>query len=324
MPASGGRDSTITRWRACTSTRTSRPASVGSSPVACSPSRRRAASDIDEVRYREGDAFLFGRETSGLPAEILADWPQERLIRLPMVAGQPQPQPVELGGGRRLRGVAAARIRGWSLDVPAGTLFARRSISALTARSWSSASPVQRVTAVVGVMRMSVASCVATSRDHSVAAGARTFVGLAIRPDEPECAVIEDLDCDLSFMHQAMMEAAQGDEVGEFGLAPMGPVLHVMAVDVTLKAATGEAAAFVAGVQRSADGGRNSAGLSSNVERLAPLVLDDGDEAGIAGEPSRGFSRDRWAVFQLAAAGMAVLRGSRHPHAPRSAGGRRR
>ena len=42
---------------------------------------------FDELRYREGDAFLFGRETSGLPAEVLADWPQDRLIRLPMVAG---------------------------------------------------------------------------------------------------------------------------------------------------------------------------------------------------------------------------------------------
>ncbi len=42
---------------------------------------------FDELRYREGDAFLFGRETSGLPAEVLADWPQDRLIRLPMVPG---------------------------------------------------------------------------------------------------------------------------------------------------------------------------------------------------------------------------------------------
>ncbi len=42
---------------------------------------------FDEVRYREGDAFLFGRETTGLPAEVLADWPSERLIRLPMLPG---------------------------------------------------------------------------------------------------------------------------------------------------------------------------------------------------------------------------------------------
>lgn len=41
----------------------------------------------DEVRYEAGDAFLFGRETSGLPADRLAAWPRDRLIRLPMVPG---------------------------------------------------------------------------------------------------------------------------------------------------------------------------------------------------------------------------------------------
>jgi tRNA (cytidine/uridine-2'-O-)-methyltransferase len=41
----------------------------------------------DEVRYRAGDAFLFGRETAGLPAETLSSWPRERLVRLPMVPG---------------------------------------------------------------------------------------------------------------------------------------------------------------------------------------------------------------------------------------------
>jgi tRNA (cytidine/uridine-2'-O-)-methyltransferase len=41
----------------------------------------------DEVRYAAGDAFLFGRETSGLPPERLAAWPPDRLVRLPMVPG---------------------------------------------------------------------------------------------------------------------------------------------------------------------------------------------------------------------------------------------
>jgi tRNA (cytidine/uridine-2'-O-)-methyltransferase len=41
----------------------------------------------DEVEYRAGDAFLFGRETSGLPAEVLAGWPADRVVRLPMVPG---------------------------------------------------------------------------------------------------------------------------------------------------------------------------------------------------------------------------------------------
>jgi tRNA (cytidine/uridine-2'-O-)-methyltransferase len=41
----------------------------------------------DEVRFAAGDAFLFGRETTGLPGEILAGWPREQRIRLPMVPG---------------------------------------------------------------------------------------------------------------------------------------------------------------------------------------------------------------------------------------------
>ncbi len=41
----------------------------------------------DHPRYQSGDAFLFGRETTGLPRELLAGWPAERLIRLPMVPG---------------------------------------------------------------------------------------------------------------------------------------------------------------------------------------------------------------------------------------------
>ncbi len=35
-----------------------------------------------------GDVFVFGRETSGLPPEILAEFALERRLRLPMLAGQ--------------------------------------------------------------------------------------------------------------------------------------------------------------------------------------------------------------------------------------------
>ena len=35
-----------------------------------------------------GDVFVFGRETSGLPPEILAEFPPDRRLRLPMLAGQ--------------------------------------------------------------------------------------------------------------------------------------------------------------------------------------------------------------------------------------------
>lgn len=40
-----------------------------------------------DVSYRAGDAFLFGRESVGLPRDLVATWPADRLIRLPMVPG---------------------------------------------------------------------------------------------------------------------------------------------------------------------------------------------------------------------------------------------
>ena len=41
----------------------------------------------DLVDYAEGDAFVFGPETRGLPAEILGSIAEQRRIRVPMVAG---------------------------------------------------------------------------------------------------------------------------------------------------------------------------------------------------------------------------------------------
>ena len=39
------------------------------------------------MTYAEGDAFLFGPETRGLPAEILGSVSEPRCIRIPMVSG---------------------------------------------------------------------------------------------------------------------------------------------------------------------------------------------------------------------------------------------
>ncbi len=41
----------------------------------------------DLQRYQPGDAFVFGPESRGLPPEVLAEFPEDRRIRLPMVAG---------------------------------------------------------------------------------------------------------------------------------------------------------------------------------------------------------------------------------------------
>ena len=41
----------------------------------------------DQPRYAEGDAFLFGPETRGLPDEVLARIPDQQRLRLPMQPG---------------------------------------------------------------------------------------------------------------------------------------------------------------------------------------------------------------------------------------------
>ena len=44
----------------------------------------RGARRHDEPRYADGDIFVFGPETRGLPAETLAEFPAEQRIRVPM------------------------------------------------------------------------------------------------------------------------------------------------------------------------------------------------------------------------------------------------
>lgn len=42
----------------------------------------------DQCAFAPGDAFVFGCETSGLPAAVVAEFASERRLRLPMQAGQ--------------------------------------------------------------------------------------------------------------------------------------------------------------------------------------------------------------------------------------------
>lgn len=48
----------------------------------------RATQRYDAPSYREQDVFVFGPETRGLPSEVLALFPPEQLIRLPMRTGR--------------------------------------------------------------------------------------------------------------------------------------------------------------------------------------------------------------------------------------------
>lgn len=47
----------------------------------------KGAQRYDLMTYAEGDAFLFGPETRGLPAEILESVSEPRRLRVPMVSG---------------------------------------------------------------------------------------------------------------------------------------------------------------------------------------------------------------------------------------------
>jgi tRNA (cytidine/uridine-2'-O-)-methyltransferase len=51
------------------------------------PVETKGATRYSDVRFQAGDAFLFGRETSGLPGEVLSRFQADRVIRLPMVPG---------------------------------------------------------------------------------------------------------------------------------------------------------------------------------------------------------------------------------------------
>jgi tRNA (cytidine/uridine-2'-O-)-methyltransferase len=47
----------------------------------------RAARSLYAVQFAPGDAFLFGPETRGLPAEVLESFPGERRLRIPLRSG---------------------------------------------------------------------------------------------------------------------------------------------------------------------------------------------------------------------------------------------
>ena len=47
----------------------------------------KGAQRYDRIEYVKGDAFLFGPESRGLPAEILKNVSEERCVRVPMVPG---------------------------------------------------------------------------------------------------------------------------------------------------------------------------------------------------------------------------------------------
>lgn len=48
----------------------------------------KGGSRFDSPVFTRDDVFVFGRETSGLPADVMAEFPEDRRLRLPMLPGQ--------------------------------------------------------------------------------------------------------------------------------------------------------------------------------------------------------------------------------------------
>ena len=70
----------------------------------------RGAVRYDTPRYREGDAFLFGSETRGLPGEVLDAVPADLRLRLPM---RPDNRSLNLSNAVAVVGFEAWRQQGF-------------------------------------------------------------------------------------------------------------------------------------------------------------------------------------------------------------------
>lgn len=64
-----------------------------------------------EVHFQSGDVFVFGPESRGLPPEILAEFPPERRIRLPM---QPKSRSLNLSNAAAVMIYEAWRQTGFA------------------------------------------------------------------------------------------------------------------------------------------------------------------------------------------------------------------
>jgi tRNA (cytidine/uridine-2'-O-)-methyltransferase len=68
-----------------------------------------------DVRYQPGDAFLFGRETTGLPPAVLAALPPESVVSIPMRPGN---RSVNLSNSVALVVYEAWRQNGFAIAAP--------------------------------------------------------------------------------------------------------------------------------------------------------------------------------------------------------------
>ena len=106
-------------------------------------------------------------------------------------------------------------------------------------------------------------------------------------------------------VHETVVSSAELHEVPQARRPAVRPVLDVMRVRES-KSATGEAASPIAGIERTAERGRDGPGTSADVEYRAVGTLYDLDHRSVAREPSRIFRGISCPVRQLGHPRLAV------------------
>ena len=109
------------------------------------------------------------------------------------------------------------------------------------------------------------------------------------RWDELGVAVVAELHGPVAVVQVSVVVAAEEDGVGQAGGAAVGPVVDVVGVaPARWSVAAGERAAAVAEDEGASERPGDEAALSPDVEDLAGAAEDDGQQGGVAGEPTHG------------------------------------
>jgi hypothetical protein len=114
--------------------------------------------------------------------------------------------------------------------------------------------------------------------------------------DEPQLAARAALDRVSVLVDISVVTRAHQEGIVDASLTAIGPVVEVMCFDEQSIRATGEPAIAVAMDQRPSERARYRPALARHADRVPVVVLDEPDDAGVAGEPASSLRRDARAV----------------------------
>jgi len=116
-----------------------------------------------------------------------------------------------------------------------------------------------------------------------------------VSEDDPPGRVL--LAAESTLVHQPVMMPAEQHKVVETGLAAVGPVSYVVAIDEMPVRAAREAALPVPGLERAPHGRRDDPRLAADRQWFAIVIADDPADRGIAADTFRRFRGNAGAGF---------------------------